>query len=192
MAPDWPESPAAVALRELQQVAGECLTAGQSPNCSPRCWRSRKANSSSAGRVRGLHGGRGDARAAAPTGAELAQAVGLDMAAWWWQPTAAKGCFKARSPRPVILQAVGEYAPDSINLLAEAEEGRCCQQSRAAADGTALDACHHQSEGPEAVPEEAGAGYWRMPRQWRMKPPWRWPATRPDSKRPASTGALLR
>src|SRR3546814_20975755 len=25
MAPDWPESPAAVALRELQQVAGEAL-----------------------------------------------------------------------------------------------------------------------------------------------------------------------
>ena len=43
MAPDWPESPAAVALRELQQVAGKpCRRTA--PNCSPRCWRSRKTN----------------------------------------------------------------------------------------------------------------------------------------------------
>ncbi len=43
MAPDWPESPAAVALRELQQVAGEALPR-TAPNCSPRCWRIRKTN----------------------------------------------------------------------------------------------------------------------------------------------------
>jgi ParB family transcriptional regulator, chromosome partitioning protein len=29
IAPDWPDSPAAVALRELQQVAGEALAGGQ-------------------------------------------------------------------------------------------------------------------------------------------------------------------
>jgi ParB family chromosome partitioning protein len=43
MAPDWPESPAAVALRELQQVAGEACRR-TAPNCSPRCWRRRKTN----------------------------------------------------------------------------------------------------------------------------------------------------
>jgi ParB family chromosome partitioning protein len=43
MAPDWPESPAAVALRELQQAqAKPCRRTA--PNCSPRCWRSRKMN----------------------------------------------------------------------------------------------------------------------------------------------------
>jgi ParB family chromosome partitioning protein len=42
-------------------------------------------------------------------GEELAQAVGLDMAAWW-QPTA-EGYFK-HVPKAAILEAVGEYAPD--------------------------------------------------------------------------------
>ena len=43
MAPDWPESLAAVALRELQQAAGEACRR-TAPNCSLRCWRSRKTN----------------------------------------------------------------------------------------------------------------------------------------------------
>jgi ParB family chromosome partitioning protein len=79
MAPDWPESPAAVALRELQQVAGEACRR-TAPNCSPRCWRSRKMNWCGCWPCAWLHGGRGDARATPQQpGAELAQAVG-----WTW------------------------------------------------------------------------------------------------------------
>lgn len=72
MVPDWPESPAAVALRELQQMVGEAL-----PQDS----------------------------------AELAQAVGLDMAAWW-KPTA-DGYFH-HVPKAAILEAVGEFAPEHV------------------------------------------------------------------------------
>jgi ParB family chromosome partitioning protein len=93
MAPDWPESPAAVALRELQQVAGEAL-----PEDSAELFAALLAKSQDE-LVRLL------AVCVASTvdvvtpratphqpGAELAQAVGLDMAAWW-KPTA-EGYFK--------------------------------------------------------------------------------------------------
>ena len=49
-------------------------------------------------------------------GEELAKAVGLNMAAWW-QPTA-EGYFKHVS-KTVVLQAVGEFAPESVNRLAK-------------------------------------------------------------------------
>ncbi|MBB6255888.1 ParB family chromosome partitioning protein [Xanthomonas arboricola] len=88
MAPDWPESPAAVALRELQQVAGEAL-----PEDSAELFAALLAKPQDE-LVRLL------AVCVASTvdvvtpratqhqpGAELAQAVGLDMAAWW-KPTA--------------------------------------------------------------------------------------------------------
>src|SRR3546814_15650907 len=48
-------------------------------------------------------------------GEELAQAVGLDMAAWW--KSTAEGYFKHVS-KAVILDAVGEYAPEQVNRLA--------------------------------------------------------------------------
>ncbi|WP_443018421.1 ParB/RepB/Spo0J family partition protein [Sphingobium sp. Ant17] len=87
MAPDWPESPAAVALRELQQVAGEAL-----PQDSAELFAALLAKSQDE-LVRLL------AVCVAVTvdvvtprttrqqpGEELAQAVRLDMAAWW-KPT---------------------------------------------------------------------------------------------------------
>jgi ParB family chromosome partitioning protein len=113
MAPDWPESPAAVALRELQQVAGEAL-----PEDSAELFAALLAKSQDE-LVRLL------AVCVASTvdvvtpratphqpGEELAQAVGLDMAAWW-KPTA-EGYFKHVS-KAVILDAVGEYAPGSTS-----------------------------------------------------------------------------
>ena len=49
-------------------------------------------------------------------GAELAQAVALDMAAWW-QPTA-EGYFQ-HVPKVAILEAVGEFAPEHVTRLAK-------------------------------------------------------------------------
>jgi ParB family chromosome partitioning protein len=48
-------------------------------------------------------------------GAALAQAVGLDMAAWW-QPTA-KGYF-LHVPKATTLEAVGQYAPETEAVAA--------------------------------------------------------------------------
>ena len=98
-----------------------------------------------AGRVRGFHGGRGDARATVQQpGEELAQAVGLDMAAWW-KPTA-EGYFKHVS-KAVILDAVGEYAPEQANRLAKLKKADIASEAERLADGR-LDARHLRGRRP--------------------------------------------
>jgi len=49
-------------------------------------------------------------------GAALAQAVELDMSAWW-KPTA--DSYFRHVSKAVILQAVGEFAPEHVNRLAK-------------------------------------------------------------------------
>jgi len=134
MAPDWPESPAAVALRELQQVAGEAL-----PEDSAELFAALLAKSQDE-LVRLL------AVCVASTvdvvtpratphqpGAELAQAVGLDMAAWW-KPTA-EGYFK-HVPKAAVLQAVGDYAPEQVSRLAKLKKADIASEAERLADGT--------------------------------------------------------
>ena len=134
MAPDWPESSAAVALRELQQVARETL-----PQDSAELFAALLAKSQDE-LVRLL------AVCAASTvdvvthramqhqhGAELAQAVGLDMAAWW-QPTN-EGYFR-HVPKAAILEAVGEYAPAHVTRLAKLKKGDIASEAERLANGT--------------------------------------------------------
>lgn len=134
MAPDWPESPAAVALRELQQVAGEVL-----PEDSAELFAALLAKPQDE-LVRLL------AVCVASTvdvvtpratqrqpGAELAQAVALDMAAWW-QPTA-DGYFQ-HVPKVAILEAVGEFAPQHVTRLAKLKKGDIASEAERLADGT--------------------------------------------------------
>ncbi|AIJ46633.1 TPA: ParB/RepB/Spo0J family partition protein [Pseudomonas aeruginosa] len=117
IAPDIPDSPAALALRELQQVAGEGL-----PEDSAELFAVLLAKSQDE-LVRLL------AVCVAVTvdvvtprttqqqpGAELAQAVGLDMAAWW-KPTN-EGYFR-HVPKAAILEAVEQYAPAHVTRLAD-------------------------------------------------------------------------
>lgn len=134
MAPDWPESPAAVALRELQQVAGEAL-----PEDSAELFAALLAKPQDE-LVRLL------AVCVASTvdvvtpratqhqpGAELAQAVALDMAAWW-QPTA-DGYFQ-HVPKAAILEAVGAFAPEIVNRLAKLKKADIASEAERLADGT--------------------------------------------------------
>ena len=153
MAPDWPESPAAVALRELQQVAGEAL-----PEDSAELFAALLAKSQDE-LVRLL------AVCVASTvdvvthratphqpGEELAQAVGLDMAAWW-KPTA-EGYFKHVS-KAVILDAVGEFAPDSVNRLGKLKKADIASEAERLADGTGWMPAIFKAEGPQEA-QEAG------------------------------------
>ena len=134
MAPDWPESPAAVVLRELQQA-----WAGKLPEDSAELFAALLAMEQ--GELVKLL-----AVCVASTvdvvtpratprqpGAELAQAVGLDMAAWW-QPTA-EGYFK-HIPKAVILEAVGEYAPEHVTRLAKLKKADIASEAERLADGT--------------------------------------------------------
>lgn len=167
MAPDWPESPAAVALRELQQVAGEAL---------PEDWAElfaallAKPQDELVRLLAVCVASTVDVVTPRATqhqpGAELAQAVGLDMAAWW-QPTA-EGYFQ-HVPKAAILEAVGEFAPEHVTRLAKLKKGDIASEAERLADGTgwmpaifAAEATQQDAQNVAAdkeaeVPEEATA-----------------------------------
>src|SRR5450830_1023654 len=155
MAPDWPESPAAVALRELQQVAGEAL-----PQDSAELFAALLATPQDE-LVRLL------AVCVAATvdvvtpratqrqpGAELAQAVGLDMAAWW-KPTA-EGYFRHVS-KAVILETVGEFAPAHVTRLAKLKKGDIASEAERLTDGTGWMPTVFHAEGPQRIGQGGAA-----------------------------------
>ena len=158
MAPDWPESPAAAALRELQQVAGDAL-----PEDSAELFAALLAKPQDE-LVRLLAvcvASTVDAvtpRATQQPGAELAQAVGLDMAAWW-QPSA-EGYFKHVS-KAVILEAVGTFAPSHVTRLAKLKKADIASEAERLADGTgwmpAFFRAERTQQAAQEVTTDAGA-----------------------------------
>jgi ParB family chromosome partitioning protein len=84
-------------------------------------------------------------------GAKLAQAVGLDMAAWW-QPTA-EGYFR-HVPKAVILEAVGEYAPEHVTRLAKLKKADIASEAERLADGTGWMPAIFKAAGPQEVTPE--------------------------------------
>ncbi|WP_313560955.1 ParB/RepB/Spo0J family partition protein [Diaphorobacter nitroreducens] len=161
LAPDIPDSPAAVALRELQQVAGEAL-----PEDSAELFAVLLAKSQDE-LVRLL------AVCVAVTvdvvtpratqqqpGAELAQAVGLDMAAWW-KPTN-EGYFR-HVPKAAILEAIEQYAPAHVTRLAKLKKADIASEAERLADGTGWMPTIFKREGPKEegpehdAPEDAEA-----------------------------------
>ncbi|MCY1382267.1 hypothetical protein D9M69_702740 [compost metagenome] len=93
-------------------------------------------------------------RASTPQpGAELAQAVGLDIAAWW-KPTN-EGYFR-HVPKAAILEAVGEFAPEHVNRLAKLKKADSASEAERLADGTGWMPAIFRTEGPQEVMPEAG------------------------------------
>ncbi|MBH9334421.1 chromosome partitioning protein ParB, partial [Pseudomonas aeruginosa] len=86
-------------------------------------------------------------------GEELAQAVGLDMAAWW-KPTA-EGYFKHVS-KAVILDAVGAFAPESVTRLAKLKKADIASEAERLADGTGWMPAIFKAAGPQNAAQEAG------------------------------------
>ena len=154
MAPDWPESPAAVALRELQQVAG-----GKLPEDSAELFAALLAMEQDelvkllAVCVASTVDGVTPRATAHQLGEELAQAVGLDMAAWW-KPTA-ESYFKHVS-KAVILNAVGEYAPEQVNRLAKLKKADVASEAERLADGTGWMPAIFKAAGSQDAAQEAG------------------------------------
>ncbi|BBP05134.1 DNA-binding protein [Sulfuriferula plumbiphila] len=154
MAPDWPESPAAVALRELQQAWG-----GKLPEDSAELFAVLLAMEQ--GELVKLL-----AVCVASTvdvvtpratprqpGAELAQAVGLDMAAWW-KPSAED--YFRHVPKAAILQAVGAYAPEHVNRLAKLKKGDIASEAERLVDGTGWMPAIFKGECPQEVAQAEG------------------------------------
>ena len=153
MAPDWPESPAAVALHELQQAAGVAL-----PEDSAELFAALLAKPQDelvrllAVCVASTVDVVTPRATAHQPGGELAQAVGLDMAAWW-KPTA-EGYFKHVS-KAVILDAVGEYAPEHVTRLAKLKKADIASEAERLADGTGWMPAVFKAEGPQQAAQES-------------------------------------
>jgi ParB family chromosome partitioning protein len=156
MAPDWPESSAAVALRELQQAWG-----GKLPEDSAELFAALLAMEQGelvkllAVCVASTVDVVTPRATAHQPGKELAQAVGLDMAAWW-QPSA-EGYFKHVS-KAVILQAVGEFAPEHVTRLAKLKKADIASEAERLADGTGWMPAIFKAEGPQEVAPEGRPG----------------------------------
>ncbi|HEJ4139391.1 TPA: ParB N-terminal domain-containing protein [Pseudomonas aeruginosa] len=156
LAPDWPESPAAVALRELQQVAGDALPQDSAELfavlvAKPQDELVRLLAVCVAVTVDVV-----TPRATAQQpGAELAQAVGLDMAAWW-QPTA-EGYFKHIS-KAAILDAVGEFAPEHVTRLAKLKKADIASEAERLADGTGWMPAIFRTEGQQRDAQAVATG----------------------------------
>jgi ParB family chromosome partitioning protein len=134
VAPDWPQSPAAVALRELQQRWGQRL-----PMDSDELFAALLALPQDelvqllAVCVASTVDVMTPRAAQAAPGAELAQAVGLDMAAWW-KPTA-EGYFRHVS-KTVVLAAVRQFAPSHATRLAKLKKADIASEAERLAAGT--------------------------------------------------------
>jgi len=85
-------------------------------------------------------------------GAELAQAVGLDMAAWW-KPTA-EGYFTHVS-KAVILEAVGEFAPSHVTRLAKLKKADIASETERLAAVTGWMPAIFKATGPQDAVQEA-------------------------------------
>ncbi|WP_024110203.1 ParB/RepB/Spo0J family partition protein [Dickeya dianthicola] len=151
IAPDWPESPAAVALRELQQAWGGKLPENSADLFAALLVMEKdelvKLLAVCVASTVDVMTPRATPR---QPGEELAQAVGLDMAAWW-QPTA-EGYFR-HVPKAAILQAVGEYAPEHVTRLAKRKKADIASEAERLADGTGWMPAMFKVEGPQEAAE---------------------------------------
>ena len=165
-APDYPQSPAAVALRELQQAWGAQLPVDDAELFAvllamPQDELVRLLAVCVASTVDVVSSREHDA-----PGEVLAQAVGLDMAAWW-KPTA-EGYFSHVS-KAVILEAVQQFAPQDITRLAKLKKADIASEAERLADGTGWMPAMFKREDstgaaqdatdctPEEVPQDAAA-----------------------------------
>ncbi|TFL15340.1 chromosome partitioning protein ParB [Pusillimonas caeni] len=157
MAPDWPESPAAVALAVQQKAIGEAL-----PIDSPDLFAVLLAKSQDE-LVRLLAvcaAASVDVTTPRATeqqpGEKLAQAVGLDMAVWW-QPTA-ESYFQHIS-KAMILDAVGEFAPDHVSRLAKLKKADIASEAERLVAGSGWMPAIFRVEGLQdtAAEEDASA-----------------------------------
>ncbi|HCT7102227.1 ParB/RepB/Spo0J family partition protein [Pseudomonas aeruginosa] len=134
LAPDWPASPAVIALHELQRAWRERLPQDGGELFSALLAMPRDelvqllamcvAASVDVVTPRAVRH---------QPGAELARAMGLDMRAWW-RPTA-EGYFNHVS-KAVILEAVRQFAPEQVTRLSTLKKADIASEAERLADGT--------------------------------------------------------
>jgi ParB family chromosome partitioning protein len=132
-APDYPQSPAAVALRDLQQAWRERLPEDEAELFAgllvlPQEELVRLLAVCVASTVDLVTSRAREVRSAA-----LAQTVGLDMRAWW-APTA-EGYF-CHVSKAVILEAAQRFAPAHVTRLSKLKKGDLASEAERLAAGT--------------------------------------------------------
>lgn len=148
LAPDWQYSPAALALHELRQAWGEKLPQDGAELFATLLAMPQDELVQLLAVCVAVTVDVVTPRAAQPQpGAELAQAVGLDMGAWW-EPTA-EGYFK-HVAKAAILEAVGEFAPKHVNRLAKIKKTEIASEAERLVGGTGwMPAVFTTGQGPE-------------------------------------------
>ncbi len=149
LAPDWPESPAAIALRELQQAS-----AGRLPEDDADLFAVLLALPQDelvellavcvASAVDVV-----TPRASQTTpGVGLAQAVRLDMAVWW-KPMA-ESYFRHVS-KAVILDAVRQFAPSHVARLSKLKKAEIANEAERLVKGTGWMPAFFKAETPDGT-----------------------------------------
>ncbi len=143
-APDYPQSPAAVALQGLQTAWGEKLPDDDAELFAvllamPQDELVRLLALCVASSVDVVSSREHDA-----PGKVLAQALRLDMAAWW-KPTA-EGYFSHVS-KAVILEAVAQFAPEHVNRLAKLKKADIAGEAERLVEGTGWMPAMFKAEG---------------------------------------------
>lgn len=149
LAPDWPESPAVLALGELRQAWSDQLP--QDPGelfakllAMPQDELVQLLALCTAPAVDVVT----PRATASQPGAELAQALGLDMAAWW-KPTA--DSYFQHVPKASILQAVAQFAPNEVPRLSKLKKAEIAQEAERLAEGSGWMPAVFRRKVPEVV-----------------------------------------
>ena len=134
LAPDWAESPAALALRGLRQTWADKLP--QEPGELFMVLLSMRQEElvqllalCTAPAVDVVT----PRATASQPGTELALALGLDMAAWW-KPTA--DSYFQHVPKAAILDAVEQFAPNEVSRLSKLKKAEIAQEAERLAEGS--------------------------------------------------------
>lgn len=134
LAPDWPESPAALALRELRQTWADKLPQEPDELFTVLLDKSQEELIQLLALCTAPAVDVVTPRAtASQPGAELAQALGLDMAAWW-KPTA--DSYFLHVPKAAILDAVAQLAPNEVQRLSKLRKAEIAQEAERLAEGS--------------------------------------------------------
>jgi ParB family chromosome partitioning protein len=149
LAPDWPESPAVLALRELRQAWSEQLPQDTGELFAkllamPQDELVQLLALCTAPAVDVV-----TPRATAnQPGAELTRALGLDMAAWW-KPTA--DSYFQHVPKAAILDAVAQFAPNEVPRLSKLKKAEIAQEAERLAEGSGWMPAVFGREAPKTV-----------------------------------------
>jgi ParB family chromosome partitioning protein len=149
LAPDWPESPAALALRELRQAWAERLPQEPGELLAVLLDKSQDELVQLLALCTAPAVDVVTSRAtASQPGAELAQALRLDMAAWW-KPTA--DSYFQHVPKAAILNAVAQFAPNEVPRLSKLKKAEIALEAERLAEGSGWMPAVFGREVPESV-----------------------------------------